>query len=186
MAMRHIKNTAPAHIPVTISVEKPDGSTLTVELNYGESILVADTGVSTKSVIIQLKKGNLTINEDYPETMVPYEKCVLQNTSTEVINDTYMETETYEPVIDEPVSDEESAVTEPVVEATEPVEEIVQVPVAQLEPEVPVKKAGRPKGSTKKKRGRPKGSTKKKKLRKLKALQNEQQKNAEQTGEQPE
>ena len=178
MGMRHIKNTSPHRIPVVISVLKPDNNTLTIELKHGQSILVNDTGAATKSVIIQVKKSNITMSDEFPEGMTPYEVCTIQENS-EPINETYVESENYVPVIDENITDQNS---EPV---SAPIDvEIVQQVAAQLENVAPGKKAGRPKGSTKKKRGRPKGSTKKKKLKKLKVLENGEQKNIEQTGEQ--
>lgn len=167
MAMRHIKNTSQHRIPVTISVIKPDQSTLTVELQYGESILVNDTGSATNSVIIQVKKGNITMSDEFPETMVPYEKCTIsQNVNDEIDSEEIAKIETTEEF---PFQNE-------IIEA-ETVQDIIEQPAETQ------KKAGRPKGSTKKKRGRPKGTTKKKKLKTLKKLE-QQNNNAEQNEQQ--
>src|ERR1035437_9218710 len=61
MGIRLIKNVSPAKIKVNISIQKNDGTNLNLYLNYGESILAQDTEVSTKSLIIQKKKGNVDI-----------------------------------------------------------------------------------------------------------------------------
>lgn len=61
--MRLIKNVSPALIKVNISIQKTDGTNLNLWLNHGESILVQDTEVATKSLIIQNKKGNIDIIE---------------------------------------------------------------------------------------------------------------------------
>jgi len=166
MAMRHIKNTSPNRIPITLSVMRPDKSTLTVELQYGESILVNDTGSATNSVIIQVKKGNITMSDEFPETMVPYEKCIIsENINDEIDSEEISKIESSEEILSQ---DEISG------------PEIVQEVAAQSN-EV-IKKAGRPKGSTKKKRGRPKGTTKKKKLKTIKKI--EQQNNSAEQNEQ--
>lgn len=59
--MKLIRNISPMGISVNISVIDDNGQTISIELKYGENILVNNGGVETKSIIIQNKKGNIDI-----------------------------------------------------------------------------------------------------------------------------
>jgi hypothetical protein len=74
MGFRLIRNVSPARIKVNVTVENPEGQHVTFELKYGESVLVHDTSVATKPIIVQKRKGNIDIIDDFFEDMVPYQK----------------------------------------------------------------------------------------------------------------
>jgi hypothetical protein len=140
--MKLIKNISPMGIKINLSVLKIDGQSITVELNHGESILVDNIGIETKSIIIQKKKGNIDISDNFISGMIPYQKY------------------TSEPIV-EPIVE---FVVEPIVEVVSPTEEhlkneptsfedvttesesvIIDSPIDQ-----PTNKGGRPKGSNRK------------------------------------
>ena len=147
MGMRLIKNVSPVGIKVNITVTNPEGKNITVELEKGESILVSDIGAATKSVLIQTRKGNISVTDEQPRNVVPYEK----NSAIEekVINDeidTGIIAKTEEESVSE-IHNLEDVTTESEIVIVEPIKN----------------KGGRPKGSFKKKGpGRPKSSKKKK------------------------
>lgn len=153
MDMKLIKNISPIGISVSISIIKDDGSHATVELKREDSILVNDSSTQTKSIVIQQRKGNIEILNEYSSNLIPYEV----NLSIDSIDDDN----------DEEVSDEL------VKKWSETFAELKQQKVNDVTPalinelsnsnEPPKNKGGRPKGSFKKKgRGRPKTSKKKK------------------------
>ena len=97
--MKLIKNISPARIKVNISVIETNGQTMSIELNYGECILVSDTGIETKSIIIQKKKGNIEILDKNPNGMVSYQKYLAEPNEQSV--------QTYDVIYDEPKIEQE-------------------------------------------------------------------------------
>ena len=58
------KNISPMGIKVSLSIIDNNGQNLSVELNHGDFILVNDSGIETKSIIIQRRKGNIEVLEN--------------------------------------------------------------------------------------------------------------------------
>jgi hypothetical protein len=59
--MKIIKNISPALISVPISVVTADNQPTSFVLKYNEFIIVNDNDLNTKSIIIQSKKGNISV-----------------------------------------------------------------------------------------------------------------------------
>lgn len=137
--MKLIKNVSPIKAKVNLSVYKPTGELFSFELKYGESILVHDTSITARPIIIQKRKGHIDIFDDYENDMILYK-----------INSFSDKKE--EPKI-EKIESKILAIpkSEPELEKNVIVENVTS--------ETPVEtknKGGRPKGSFKKKgRGRP-------------------------------
>lgn len=145
--MKLIRNISPMGIKTGISVVKSDGQVITVELNHGDSILVDDNGVETKSIIIQKKKGNIEISEDFSSLMTPYKI----HTKEQELNITVLEL-TFESDEDKLINEPEEA---PAVIEAEIVNETEEAAPTEIELEFlfteSVKsKGGRPKGSDRK------------------------------------
>lgn len=159
--MKLIKNVSPTGIKVSISVVKPDGQNLTVELNHGDYILTNDLGADTKSIIIQQRKGNISVSDSNSETLTPYEVYHLSSTNI-VSQEIILEDKS----IDEPVVEQEISINEKIVEETQTEHSLLETVTTESETvtvDPPKNKGGRPKGSFKKKGpGRPKGKKKKK------------------------
>lgn len=160
--MRLIKNISPANIKVNISIQKNDGTHLNLWLNKGESILVQDTEVATKSLIIQSKKGNIDIMEynDVANQLNFYQVYPAQK-EKDIINTDIVDSEFQNPFEKEEENSEEhigyNSETGPYV----PVLDMEQV-TTESESVIlvePVKnKGGRPKGATNKKKKKKKTS----------------------------
>jgi hypothetical protein len=139
--MKLIKNISPTGIKVHISVIS-DGQSMSVELSHGESILVHDNSIATKSIIIQKRKGNIDILDEFPDEMIPYVKYYGIMTNDEI--KTLAETIVFE---------------NPEIILTVPT--LASVDCGEIKSEItstlPIKnKGGRPKGSFKKKKSKKK------------------------------
>lgn len=145
--MRLLKNISPMGIKVNLSIIDDNGQNLSVELNHGEFILVNDSGVETKSVIIQKRKGNIEVLENFHEGFIPYKKYL----PYEILDETNL------PVED--IQIYEDKIPNSIEEITTESETIII--------EVPKNKGGRPKGSFKKKSSSRKKKTSKNKKSKI-------------------
>lgn len=150
MGMRLIKNISPTGIKVSVTVVKPDGQNLTVDLNHGNYILVNDTGAVTKSIIIQKRKGNIDVLDGCSDGLTPYE---IYSTQKEVSFSEEIDTGIIE-------KEEELEIKNITEEHFEPQHNIIETTTTESETVIvnpPKNKGGRPKGSFKKKGpGRPK------------------------------
>lgn len=152
--MRLIRNVSPGRIKVNISVLNPEGMMVNFELKYGECVLVHDTSVATKPIIVQTRKGNINIIDKFLDDMIPYQKYPAKedtSNSEEIDTGIITKTEEYD-------SSEEHFENGPssIEEVTTESETSIIVPLKN--------KGGRPKGSFKKKgKGRPKKTKNKKK-----------------------
>lgn len=139
--MKLIKNVSPIKTKVNLSVYKPTGELFSFELNFGESMLVHDTSVTARPIIIQKRKGHIDIIDNYTINMIPYK-----------INSVFERME-------------ESKVD--IIEAANIAETVDKINVNNTIVEInsqPKNKGGRPKGSFKKKgKGRPKNKKNKSK-----------------------
>lgn len=150
--MRLLKNVSPMGIKVNLSIIDNNGQNLSVELNYGEFILVNDSGIETKSVIIQRRKGNIEVLENFQDGLIPYKKYL----PNEVLVETNLEVSNNLPADD--VQIVEDKIPNSMEEITTESETITV--------EVPKNKGGRPKGSFKKKNSSRKKKTSKNKKNK--------------------
>lgn len=150
--MRLLKNVSPMGIKVNLSLIDNNGQNLSIELNHGEFILVNDSGIETKSVIIQRRKGNIEVLENFQDDLVPYKKYSLD----EVLVETNLEVSNNLPADD--VQIVEDKIPNSMEEITTESETIIV--------EVPKNKGGRPKGSFKKKSSSRKKKTSKNKKNK--------------------
>lgn len=73
MGMKLIKNLSPNNVTVNIMVIN-NGQNVNFTLEYGDSVLVNDVGAVTKSVIIQTKKRNIQLFDEFPTGMIAYKK----------------------------------------------------------------------------------------------------------------
>ena len=71
--MKLIRNISKARISVNLSFIKPDNQIFETELKSGEVIVVDDSAINTRPVIIQNKKENIEILSDkFPKSITPY------------------------------------------------------------------------------------------------------------------
>ncbi len=149
--MKLLKNISPMGIKVSLSIIDNNGQNLSVELNHGDFILVNDSGIETKSIIIQRRKGNIEVLENIKDDLIPYKKYSAQ----EVLIETVLEVNNNLP------ADEVQIVEDKIPNS---MEEITTESETFIE--VPKNKGGRPKGSFKKKSSSSKKKTSKNKKRK--------------------
>lgn len=154
--MRLIKNISPANIKVNISIQKNDGTNLNLWLNHGESILVQDTEVATKPLIIQNRKGNIDIIEynDVANQLNFYQVYPAQK-EKENINTDIIDSEFQNPFEkEEEIENSSEELLHHMEETTTESESVILVESTE-----PVKnKGGRPKGATNKKKKKKKSS----------------------------
>ena len=134
--MRLLKNISPTGIKINLSLIDANGQNLSIELIHGEFILVNDSGIETKSVIIQKRKGNIEILESFPEGLVPYKKYL----PYEVLTETNLEV--HSNLANDEIQIIEDKIPTSMEEITTESETIII--------EAPKNKGGRPKGSFKK------------------------------------
>jgi hypothetical protein len=153
MGMRLIKNVSPALIKVNISIQKTDGTHLNLWLNHGESILVQDTEVATKSLIIQNKKGNIDIMEynDVANQLNFYQVYPAQK-EKDTINTDIVDSEFQNPFEKEEETENNSE------ELLHNMEQVTTESESVIVAEPVKNKGGRPKGATNKKKKKKKTS----------------------------
>lgn len=156
--MKLISNISQAGITVNISVIKTDRQHMSFELNHGDSVLVDNTGIETKSIIIQQKKGNIKISDEYSKKMTPYLKYALNMVDNNEIDETFVKAEQQSEVSPFDMfsdDDEIEIVPDLLEEVTTESENIVLDAQANIDTsekviEHPITKGGRPKGSNRK------------------------------------
>lgn len=137
--MKLIKNISPIGVKINISVIKTDGQSIAIDLSYGDSILVNDIGIETKSIIIQNKKRNIDILDDYPNGLTAYQKYSHEELNFHSLPECNFESEK--------TKKEEYAPPEVVNDYIEPV---IKTEESSSIIEQVVNKGGRPKGSNRK------------------------------------
>ena len=158
MGMRLVKNISPANISVSISIQKKDGEFLSFSLNKGESVLVHDTEVATKPLIVQKRKGNIDILEyNNVANQLNLYQVYPPEKEMEVLDADVVDSEFQNPFEND--DDETELITsENILVNTESVMTESEN-VIMSEPTEPVKnKGGRPKGSVNKKKKKKKKS----------------------------